>query len=379
MSDSEPSGSRHTGKASAAVAKAYIQEMLELNPVWQSPQIIRRRSELWSGVAVEGSRAKATSTVTSPTARSVATTENVPVAEVAGQDPLQQQRVRQRCKRCLDRLQSEFYTLPEDKLDAYLRYLENSRLPEFAEPADRLRRVADQRPALLEIATTNSDRAFSDALLSSLVSPVATAEQLREQYIERIARERRVKRACANIARIIQRHPQIHELEPDWFDVLLDRKNRHAWSRHYSPTGLVRRFVGNRIVQVVTLTIVIVIVIAGATDDANRNSRTRNRASGATGRSPSPTSPKVSTAPGGTSATPSPRAATANDPFAESAGPPMEAKEIPGMQREFERLRPTAPFGWREPPKIIQPPTIDKDSFFVPPQPPPFPRIGDGF
>ena len=212
----------------ATIAKAYVREMLDLNPMWQSPEIMRRRREIWTGGKAAG----------------VATKNGRPVADhlpgnglaeiVSRSDPQADQRLRNRARRCRERLEAEFYQLPDEKLDQYLRFLQSDRLPEFAAKASHLRRVADQRSVLMGVGNETGDQKFTYSLLTSLICPAAQAGALREQYIEAIVTERRVVSACKMIKNFVARHPEIYHLERDWFDLLLDPENCKQWTAKYS-------------------------------------------------------------------------------------------------------------------------------------------------
>ncbi len=191
--------------------KAYIREMLELNPMWQSAQIIRRRNELWSG--------------------SLPRSTQEGVSAKAPMDPQVEARLQERASRCLQIVQLEFYQLPEDKLREHLRFLRNDRLPEFAARAKRFSEVAKCRNELLGIERETGDVKFAYSLQQGVIGSAAQSGSLKEQYIEAIIAENRVHSSCQMIASFVERHPRIYELERDWFDLFLDPANRKRWSQ----------------------------------------------------------------------------------------------------------------------------------------------------
>ena len=203
-----------------AVATTYLREMLELNPMWQAPQIMRRRHELWRGYDAP------------------ALVPNT----AAPKDTNAEQRLRNRAQQCLDALQSNFYQLPDEKLRQYIGALESDRLPEYNATAVRLRAVANVRGELLEALRETNDEKFAYSLQQTLVSPPIESGTLREQYIESLISERRVAKGCATVRRYVSAHPQIYELERDWFDTLLDRTNQREWKSRYSYGARSRSF-----------------------------------------------------------------------------------------------------------------------------------------
>ncbi len=206
-----------------AVATTYIREMLELNPMWQAPQIIRRRHELWRGYE----------------APTLAPNASLPV------DTNADQRLRHRARQCLESLQKNFYQLPEAKLWQSIGALESDRLPEYAATAARLRVVANLRGELVETMRETGDAKFAYSLQRALIAPPAESGTLREQYIESLISEQRVAMAVETVRQYASVHPQIYELERDWFDTLLDPANQREWKARYSYGTRAREFVGS--------------------------------------------------------------------------------------------------------------------------------------
>jgi hypothetical protein len=216
------SGENQSSNSGGVVATTYIREMLELNPMWQAPQIIRRRHELWRGYEAP---------VLAPNA-------SLPV------DTTADQRLRNRARQCLESLQTNFYQLPETKLWQFIGALESDRLPEYAATAARLRAVANVRGELIDTLRETTDAKFAYSLQRALVSPPAESGTLREQYIESLISERRIAKAIEMVRRYVSVHPQIYELERDWFDTLLDPANQREWKARYSYGARTREFVG---------------------------------------------------------------------------------------------------------------------------------------
>ncbi|MFK8112881.1 MAG: hypothetical protein AB8B91_11795 [Rubripirellula sp.] len=209
--------------AGSAIAKAYIREMLELNPMWESAKIVRRRRELWIGDEASPVRRSGAS--------SLAAAMGAAAPDVDEQADLRRE---QRAHRCLEKLQAEFYQIPKKKLDEYIRFLQHERLPEFSAKAKRLAAVATVRDELLQVEQETSDPKFTYSLLQCLVCPASQAGSLKELYIESIIAEGRVKAGCRMVRAFVERHPAIYQLERDWFNLFLDKSNQRLWAKRRS-------------------------------------------------------------------------------------------------------------------------------------------------
>jgi len=215
-----------------SLAKAYVREMMDLNPMFDAATIMRRRRELW-GVAVGLSDSGA----------------GAAVKQMPASDPEADARLRDRARQCLDVLQSQFYELPKEKLNQYLGVLESDRLPEYAATATRLRAAADCRDVLINALAETGDPKFTYSLQHSVVSPPAKSGAVREQYIEAIIAERRVTPAIQMVHRFAIAHPDVRELQRDWFDVLLDPENRKVWQSQYSLSNRARAAIGSGVIS----------------------------------------------------------------------------------------------------------------------------------
>ena len=188
--------------STTGISSAYVREMLELNPVSQSAQIIRRRRELWR--PNEKPRNAAAQVV----------------------DPRTAARLRDRGKQCLNALQQNFYSLPAQKIEQYLQFMEQDQLPEFAVHVAKFRKVLRYRKALVQLDREMPDKKFAYSLLHGLVKPAAEAGALHEQFIESVRHERRSKTATKMISEFVQRYPALYELEKDWIDAILNLRSR---------------------------------------------------------------------------------------------------------------------------------------------------------
>jgi hypothetical protein len=249
-----------------SIAKAYIREMLELNPIWESATILRRRRELWTGESASPASHSAVSVATA--------------AAVASSDSQADRRLEERARRCLGILQESFYQLPEKKLNEYIAFLHNKRLPEFAAKAARLKTVAQHRNTLLQVQEKTGDEKFAYSLLHALVCPAANAGSLKEQYIEAIIAERRVKPSCKMVRQFADSHPEIYSMERDWFELFFDKVNQKQWAAQYSLRGRYRSAAGSRMLNLIVIgsfVAAVIIVPLVTTDDSTRRQRSRSR------------------------------------------------------------------------------------------------------
>lgn len=218
--------------AKQAIGKAYLREMFELNPMWQASQILRRRREIWTGTS---NPFNAAGTSVSPSASGISNDADDAVAL----------RNQERVRSCLDTLQEQFYQLPDEKLSQYLRFVQSDKRPEIRAKVKRLSAIAELRNALIQFQRESTDAKFSYSLCQGLISPPAQAGALKEQYIESIIAEKRVSASCRMIRDFVSTHPEVYQLERDWFDLFLDPANQRQWSSRYSLSGRFRSITGN--------------------------------------------------------------------------------------------------------------------------------------
>lgn len=264
-------GPENPAPANAQLSRAYVREMLELNPMFDASTILRRRRELLRAEAVghssikqktpkkqktpieqaspkrnaSGARSQPSSeAVSSPPISKAAAADAKPVkASTAKREqlsPQQLQRLEQRATRCLEKLESEFYTLPSSKLKQYLEFLCQDALPGYKAKARQLVSVARHRVVLVKARQETGDAKFAYSLQNALISPPAQAGSLKEQYIESLIESGNVKKSLAGVRRFLENHPEIYDLERDWFDTLLDPDNQKRWSSHpgFAPTAV---------------------------------------------------------------------------------------------------------------------------------------------
>ena len=244
----------------STIASAYVREMLDLNPMWQSSQIIRRRRELWSGGGIGNASFE--------TADARTTTAVVSRSSNTTVDPEVQRRLETRARQYLETVQSQFYQLPQEKLQQYLRFLQNEKLPEFTAKAKRLSEVARCRETLLKIHAELQDEKFTYSLMQCLICPSAQAGALKEQYIEAIIAEKRVSQSCEMVKAITGRYPEIYQLERDWFNLFLSTQNQKQWAAGRTVQTLTNG--SNRIPKVFVIIVVVLMVVSKIAISLNR-------------------------------------------------------------------------------------------------------------
>ncbi|MCC9601708.1 hypothetical protein LOC67_14205 [Stieleria sp. JC731] len=263
-----------SGRVSDETAKAYLREMLQLNPVWQSGLIVRRRNELLDLASSDNGQiqgggvggAKLDERTGSSQAKSYQSDSTV--------DHWQNQQKRDQAAQYLGRVHQQFYALSDSQLEFYLHFISNGQFPEFAERVQRLSEVAKQRKAIEEISKDCPDEPFVTALRSSLVAPAPIAGHFWEAYIDSLVSSRKLRHRVKRIHKIVRDYPAVYELERSWFDEILDRKNQAAWLRKGSVTGRAGSFLRRKQNLLTVLSIIAVFVISGIMSEDNDSKRT---------------------------------------------------------------------------------------------------------
>lgn len=263
MSDAAPRDESPTSELKRSIATAYVREMLDLNPIYQSPQILRRRREIWGVGQPANALAKSASGA------------NLMV------DPESEREFRARAKTCLDKLRTKFYEIPDESLAKYLRIISSNRVPEYSATSKRLRAIAPHRPTLLRAFEETGDVKFSYSLQFAMIGTAARAGALREQYIESLIADRRVAEGCKTVQTYVERHPEIYQVDHDWFDALLDPSNQRNWSSSYSNVSRIRRFFARPKSNLTVVLIFIALSVFGRVmrnidDDDKRSPPVRN-------------------------------------------------------------------------------------------------------
>ena len=246
------------GQPLSIPAKAYLREMLELNPMWQSPEILRRRREIWQGNAGASNPGVGDTT---PGKKTI--------------NPQADARLRSRAEQSLQVLREQFYQLSGEKLATHLKHLRSDRLPEYAATASHLAKVATLRSTLAEVCQKYGDKKFTYSLCEGLIATPGESGALREQYIESIIDEQRVQPACESIQKFVQQYPAIYEVERAWFDLFLDPANQKQWASAHSLQVHVKRSTGTSIAMIGGAVCVLAGILAGVMSPADKPSRPR--------------------------------------------------------------------------------------------------------
>lgn len=180
--------------------------MLQYNPMHQSDQIMVRRRRF----LVDCGRPVSADDDPSPSDEAI-------------------DRLRSRASRNLDVLRRDFYTLDPARAAQLIKTIRHPRLPEFATAAATFERMVGFRDQVLASVEQVNDQKFVYSLCHALIQSPIAAATLGEQYIESMVLENRVKSSLAMVRQFADRHPQIVNLIPEWFETLLDAENRRHW------------------------------------------------------------------------------------------------------------------------------------------------------
>ena len=186
-------------------AKAYLHDVLELNPIWQSGQILQRRRDLL-GISSQQSDATLVQ---------------------ANDDAIDQQRLlrmRERGRERLKHLQTKFFELSESELSAALDELTPEKFPDLAATVARLRVAAQHRDTRVALFhEPNLDSNMIHALGWILVSPPSDAGFSRESYIQSLTTSKKVRLARESANFLSQNYPLLFQLERDWLTTIANQ------------------------------------------------------------------------------------------------------------------------------------------------------------
>lgn len=276
MSDGNDPKPSATRELKQLIAQSYVREMLELNPLFRSPQIMRRRREIWNAGEASGFSSLADpANHTEPANRA---------AYVV--DPQAERELTARAKTCVVKLRTKFYELPDETLQKYLRVISSPQVPQYSAASLRLRAVAAQRETLLQATEETGDVKFAYSLQFAMIGTAAQSGALREQYIESMIAERRVVEGGRIVKNFVERHPEIYAIDHDWFDALLDPANQRDWSANYSTLSRARRMIARPRWSTIGSAIFISMIIINAIVQSGRSSSRRQRSP--SNRAPAP-------------------------------------------------------------------------------------------
>lgn len=327
-----PSGASPKSELKQLVARSYVREMLDLNPMFQSPQILRRRRETWhhSDASDTTPAATVSNSPTSPINRASASIGRPSEGEFSA-----------RAKACLEKLRTKFYELPDETLQKYLRVISSPRVPQYAAVSARLRAVAAQRQTLLQVPEETGDVKFAYSLQFAMIGTAAQGGALREQYIESLIAERRVAEGAKIVKMFIERHPTVYAIDHDWFDALIDPENQRDWSANYSTLSRARRMFARPKWSSVAWAVFIAMVIINAIVQDEKNPRQRGRSLSSPNEPADRQSPETRPSPPAASRSSGPpTAAEPSIPKAESPDPFTPA--FPSNQGSIEPPLPDA-------------------------------------
>ncbi len=186
----------------------YLGDMFALNPIWESHQILIQRRR----------------TLKLPTVVGV---------DVEPVDYQEQQRRREQGLERLKKIQSHYFQMTADALQAGLGSLTADRHPELAATVSRLTAAAKHRESInAMLDDPECDRELAIAFGRSLTLAPADAGFAKEQYLRTLDNRRSHAKALKSIGRIEEIDPALIDLERDWFATIrnsrspiLSRKN----------------------------------------------------------------------------------------------------------------------------------------------------------
>ena len=180
-------------------AQAYLREMFQMNPVWQSRQIVSFRRETLG-------------------LKSIA-----PDQPASHEDHARIERGRERAKKLLKHLQDNFFQMELERLQEELQSINTDLFPELSPIVERLRVATRHRDELISLHEDASlDKELLRAFGGAIILPPAEAGFVREQYLQSLKSGSQIRKARRTANYFKQRLPDLFGLERDWLTTVSD-------------------------------------------------------------------------------------------------------------------------------------------------------------
>ncbi|MCA9128101.1 MAG: hypothetical protein KDB22_13495 [Planctomycetales bacterium] len=186
----------------------YLQRAFSMNPVWQAANLIDLRSRAVRSQRLDAQQA------------------DVDLERVA--------RLRQRARKQISQIQTEFWKQPLDQLLKQVDSVGVDQLPELLPTLNRLRNAARCRADFPKMAQAPwMDMQLFNAFKEAVVLPPSEAGQVKERFLSRIRSRAKLKRIQKAAAMMATEFPVLYAMEQDWFTTLKKTKLRQS-SDEYS-------------------------------------------------------------------------------------------------------------------------------------------------
>lgn len=178
-------------------AAEYLKQVNQFNPMFQSAELVELRANQFQIVRQDQPKS----------------------SELTGDD-LQQ--LRDSYKKFLNRIQAQFWQLPQPSLVQQLGTIDSSRLPELVPVLDRLKTVANCRSEFPKLAQEPwMIGPLFHAFKTAVVLPQAEAGVVRERFTSSIPHRRELAAIRYAVKNIEQYYPVLFALERNFFQTLL--------------------------------------------------------------------------------------------------------------------------------------------------------------
>jgi hypothetical protein len=178
-------------------AAAYLKQVAELNPMWRSSDLIDLRASHFNTPRLDGSKST--------------------TAETGDLNEL-----RSAYKEYLNRIQAQFWQMPQPVLIQQLASIDTSRLPELVPVLDRLKTVANCRAEFPKLAQEPwMTWPLFHAFKTAVVLPQTEAGIVRERFTGSIPDKKELTRIRKAVANIEQQYPILYALERNFFQTLI--------------------------------------------------------------------------------------------------------------------------------------------------------------
>jgi len=189
----------------------YLTEVLQLNPVFQSDQILKLRNQFLGVVSKE---------------------------QQALTDRFQKQELRQKANDRLKRMRAQMWTHSPEKLANMIEAIDVRQLPDMRGAVERLKTVVKHHADFQALSQHPLQHInLTNTLKRAVVLSPKEAGSLKESYLRKIVEQPDQKEIQAMVSMMETSYPALHALESDWLGEIarLSRRKKSSSTSDQSP------------------------------------------------------------------------------------------------------------------------------------------------
>lgn len=191
--------------------QAYLAQVLRLNPVFQSDEILKLRNQFLGVVSKE---------------------------QQALTDRYQKQQLRQKATDRLKRVRAQMWTQSPEKLASMIQSIDVRQLPDMRGAVERLKTVVKHHADFQALSQHPLQHInLTNTLKRAVMLPPKEAGSLKESYLRKIVEQSDLKDIQEMVAMMETQYPALHALESDWLGEIsrLSRRKKRALTSDESP------------------------------------------------------------------------------------------------------------------------------------------------